>query len=255
VENKNSVGIRRQKIFEHKQYNSTVMELFAALILGFFGSFHCIGMCGPLVLALGGNSRFLLGRVLHNTGRLITYGVFGLIFGLIGSRLNVAGLQQTVSISMGVIIAAYVILPHRSKTRFIEGTGLNNSFLLLKRGLSRLYKSQSALSKLAVGVLNGFLPCGFVYIALTGALIAGSAEGSALFMIMFGLGTVPAMLAVSIAGKIVTLNFRDRIRRLVPAFSLLIALIFILRGLNLGIPYLSPSLEIKNNQSQNIICH
>ncbi|HJY62938.1 MAG TPA: sulfite exporter TauE/SafE family protein [Ignavibacteria bacterium] len=231
------------------------MELLTGFLLGFLGSFHCIGMCGPLVLALPYSPNLIASRLLHNTGRVITYGMFGLVFGLIGSRLYLAGLQQIFSVALGVIIIITIILPHRIKSKFLIVTGLNKLLLVLKKKLSELYKSKSLFSKLGIGILNGFLPCGFVYMALTGALIVGSVPGSALFMIMFGIGTIPAMLAVSLAGKLITLNVRDKFRKLIPAFSVLIALLFILRGLNLGIPYISPKLENFKNTSDKIICH
>jgi len=230
-------------------------ELLTGLLLGFLGSFHCIGMCGPLVLALPAGTKFYFRRVLHNFGRVITYGTFGLIFGLIGSRLYLAGLQQAVSIIMGVTIIILITLPQSYKSKFFSFTGINKLLITLKKNLSSLYKSNSFFSVLGIGILNGFLPCGFVYIALTGALVVGNPQGSALFMIMFGLGTIPVMLAVSIAGKLITINLRDRFRKLIPVFSVLIALLFILRGLNLGIPYLSPKLENLKNTSEKINCH
>jgi len=230
------------------------MELLTAIILGLFGSFHCIGMCGPLVLALPLSKSFLIKRLLHNLGRVFTYGLFGFIFGLIGSGLYLAGLQQAVSISLGGLILISVVLPFNLKSRFLDSTGLSRIIFKLKQSISKLYKSGSYKSVFGIGVLNGFLPCGFVYIALTGALVVGDVLNSAVFMIMFGLGTIPAMLAVSLAGKMITINFRDKLKKLVPAFTIVLAIIFILRGLNLGIPYISPKL-IFTKTNEEVICH
>jgi uncharacterized protein len=230
------------------------MELLTGILLGFLGSFHCIGMCGPLVLALPSGNSFLIKRLLHNTGRVFTYAMFGLVFGLAGSRLYLAGLQQIVSISLGGIILISIFLPYKIKYRVLESTGLNKIIFKLKQGISKLYNTGSLKSVFGIGVLNGFLPCGFVYVALTGAIVVGNAYNSALFMIMFGLGTIPAMIAVSFAGKLITINFRDRLKKLIPAFTLIIAILFILRGLNLGIPYISPKLSL-TNASEEKICH
>lgn len=235
------------------------MELLPGILLGFLGSFHCIGMCGPLVIALPRNRRFMLQRLIHHLGRVTTYVLLGLIFGLVGSRLYLAGLQQVISISLGGLILIIVVLPVKVKTAFLKLTGFDKFLHLLTAGISKLYRSGSITSSLGIGLLNGFLPCGFVYIALTGALAIGNVTGSSLFMLMFGLGTIPAMLAVSLAAKkaikIFSVNFRNKFKRLIPAFSVAIALIFILRGLNLGIPYISPKLENKFNATEQLICH
>lgn len=211
-------------------------------------------MCGPLVLALPAGANFFVKRLLHNSGRVLTYTLFGFIFGLAGSRLYIAGLQQIVSISLGGIILISIFLPYRIKNRFLESTGFNKIIFKLKQGISNLYKTGSLKAVFGIGVLNGFLPCGFVYVALTGAIVVGDAFNSALFMIMFGLGTIPAMITVSLAGKLITINFRDKLKKLIPAFTLIIAILFILRGLNLGIPYISPKL-ILNDSSEEKICH
>ncbi|HEY3252041.1 MAG TPA: sulfite exporter TauE/SafE family protein [Ignavibacteria bacterium] len=231
------------------------MELLSGLLLGFLGSFHCIGMCGPLVLALPHSSRFMLRRIIHNLGRVITYALFGLILGFLGSRIFLAGLQQVISIILGGLIIIVVVLPFSFKTAFLKAAGLDKLILYLKISLSKLYKSNSIPAFFVIGLLNGFLPCGFVYIALTGALAIGDSVNSSVFMLMFGLGTIPAMIAISIAGKLITINFRDKLKKLIPAFSIAIAFLFILRGLNLGIPYLSPKIDQQKNSSEEVICH
>ena len=104
---------------------------------------------------------------------------------------------------------------------------------------------------LAIGVLNGFLPCGFVYMGIAGAMAISSAGpvNGALFMVLFGLGTIPAMLGTSIAGNYINLGFKRKFAKLVPVFAVLLAVIFILRGLNLGIPYISPKYKMKPQTS------
>jgi len=233
------------------------MELLTGFIIGLFGSFHCIGMCGPIALALPTSGKHILGgRIIYNFGRILTYSLLGLLFGLLGNRLALFGLQQVLSISLGVVILISVFLPYKYKSKIMAGTGLNGFFGSLKAAFSRLFRNHSTSSLLAIGVLNGLLPCGFVYIGITGAIALGEASKGLLFMAMFGLGTVPVMLGASLAGGFVNLKLRTRLRKMVPAFTLLIAAIFILRGLNLGIPYLSPKLSEMNKTSQEqIMCH
>jgi len=128
----------------------------------------------------------------------------------------------------------------------------------LKIYFGKLFKQTSLISLFLIGVLNGFLPCGFVYVGLGGALSTGSAFNGMLFMLMFGLGTLPLMFITSIAGNFVDLSVRRKLSKPVPVFAVILALIFILRGMNLGIKYISPSLKPPaSSQSTNdsLICH
>lgn len=230
------------------------MELLTGFLIGLLGSFHCIGMCGPIVLALPKNNSLLLSRSLYNIGRIITYSSLGLLFGIIGSRLEMIGLQRIISISLGILILLAVITPSSYRARISGKLGLYRAIGVLKSMLRIMFKKHSNASMLGIGILNGLLPCGFVYIGITGAISIGNPTESMLFMTMFGLGTLPVMLGASMLGGIVNFNIRQKLIQLVPVFSIVLALIFILRGLNLGIPYISPKLEIKQ-QTEQIICH
>ena len=182
------------------------------------------------------------GRVLYNFGRLISYGIMGLLFGFLGKGFVAWGYQQSLSIALGVIIIILLVIPAKYKNKFL---GMNIILKItepLKRSIGKLFKRTSLPSFLLIGFLNGFLPCGFVYIGLAGAAATGSPVTGMLFMVLFGLGTVPAMLAVSLFGKLISLNVRKKITRAIPVLAFMLALIFILRGLNLGIPYLSPKM-------------
>lgn len=231
------------------------MELLTGFLIGLFGSFHCVGMCGPIALALPKSKKLLISRLLYNSGRVVTYSILGLLFGLVGSRLQMAGLQQVISVSLGIIIILIVIIPASYRLKISAQLGLYKIFTPLKNSLGKLFKQHSHLSMLGIGVLNGLLPCGFVYIGITGAIAIGNPVDSMLFMMMFGAGTIPIMITVTLLGGIINLNLRQKLSRLVPAFSLLLAVIFILRGLNLGIPYLSPKMENKSTQTEQPVCH
>ena len=106
-----------------------------------------------------------------------------------------------------------------------------------------------------IGVLNGFLPCGLVYVALVGAIASGDAISGAAVMILFGLGPVPAMFAASVFGKFINLGIRTKIRKAVPALAILLGVIFVLRGMNLGIPYISPKISAQTEVSSEMECH
>ncbi len=230
------------------------MELLTGFLVGLLGSFHCIGMCGPIAIALPKTNNLVFSRLLYNFGRVITYSMLGLLFGLLGSRLEMFGLQRIISISLGVLIILTVITPISYRIKLSNRLGLYKLVGMLKMYFGKMFKNHSNSSMLVIGMLNGLLPCGFVYIGITGAIAVGSTLNGMLFMTMFGLGTLPVMLGASLIGSVINLNIRQKLTRLLPAFSLILAAIFILRGLNLGIPYISPKLEHKT-VNKEVICH
>jgi len=197
----------------------------------------------------------LLSRSLYNIGRVITYSFLGLLFGLLGSRLEMFGLQRIISLSLGVLILLTVLTPASYRLKLSSILGLYKLVGILKVYFGKMFKQHSKASMLMIGILNGLLPCGFVYIGITGAIALGDAVNGMMFMAMFGLGTIPVMLGTSLIGGAINLNLRQKLTKLLPAFSLILAIIFILRGLNLGIPYVSPKLEHKPDSTQEVICH
>ncbi len=232
--------------------------LIAAISLGFLGSFHCIGMCGPIALALplGRESAFMRvsGGITYNAGRIFTYGIFGWLFGLLGKSFVIGGYQQTLSITLGVIILLTVLFP----AKLSSGIGLTKVMLpivtKLKSLLGKLFSKKSFSSLFFIGVLNGLLPCGLVYLGIAGAIATGGVWKGSLFMMFFGIGTLPAMLAVSLAGNIISVEWRNKIRKAVPVFVVVMACLLILRGLNLGVPYVSPELG-KTDCTEHSCCH
>lgn len=211
-------------------------------------------MCGPIALALPKSNSVVATRLLYNFGRVITYSIIGLLFGLLGSRLEMIGLQRIISISLGVLIILVVVIPVSYRMKLSNALGLYRLVGLLKSYFGRMFRMHSMSSMLVLGMLNGLLPCGFVYIGVTGAIAVGDTLNGMLFMTMFGLGTIPVMLGTSLIGGVINLNLRQRVTRLLPVFSIILAVIFIMRGLNLGIPYLSPKLE-KKQAKEEVICH
>ena len=218
--------------------------LFTALSVGFIGSVHCIGMCGPIALALprgdGGKAALVGGRLLYNSGRIITYAALGALFGAVGGLMDIAGLQQTLSIVIGVLVILAVLLPARLKARAGAALGGNPLGDRVRRGVSALFRSRKSGALLGIGLLNGLLPCGFVYIGIAGAVLGDGPLEGMLYMTMFGLGTIPLMLLTSLAGDAFGAPLRRRIARLIPAMAFVLGVLFVARGLALDIPLLSP---------------
>jgi sulfite exporter TauE/SafE len=219
------------------------MQFWTGLMLGFVGSLHCAGMCGPLVLALPvvGKTRssFLISRVVYNLGRIGTYGMLGLGFGLVGQTFAFAGLQRWVSLAAGALI----ILSLFASGRANWGTPAFKTVGWLKTSLAKLFQQRSYSSLFALGSLNGLLPCGLVYVACAAASASSSALEGGVYMMAFGVGTLPMMLGISLAGKKLQSVARLNPQRLIPVSLALVGALLILRGLALGIPYLSPVVD------------
>ena len=221
--------------------------LWAGFFFGLLGSFHCVGMCGAIALALPGaggpRGRYVAGRVLYNLGRITTYALLGGVAGALGQGLRLAGWQQSLSLLSGGVILLLVATPERYLGRAAAFFDLDVVLLKVKSRLAYFYQQPSLGALYATGLLNGLLPCGLVYLALAGALSAPGVAGAAAYMALFGLGTLPLMLALSLSGQLVPLRWRGRLRRAVPVLATVLAGLFIVRGLGLGIPYLSPQLH------------
>ena len=219
------------------------MILWTAFLLGFLGSAHCAGMCGPLALVLppgaGSRFKFLQGRLCYNLGRIVTYAVLGALFGLLGHTFAMAGLQRWVSLVAGVAILIGLL----ASPRLLVATPMARSVTWLKSKLGVLLQKRSVGSLLSIGLLNGLLPCGLVYTACAAAATLGNTVSGVEYMVAFGLGTAPLMLAFSLAGHKLQFALRFKLQRLIPASLLLVGLLLVARGMDLGIPYVSPKIS------------
>lgn len=223
------------------------MLLSTAILVGLLGSLHCLGMCAPITWAVPGNKqkrwRWLGGRLIYNSGRVITYAGLGLIAGLVGSTFSMAGWQQGLSVGAGALMLLGVLffgmeVPDKALLRPVS-----KLVLWVKRGIGGLLAKKGFGAQLALGMLNGLLPCGLVYAALIAALSMGTVQGGILYMTLFGLGTFPMMLAAAFFGKVIGQRFKQRVWDFAPKMVAIVGVLFILRGLNLGIPYVSPMLS------------
>ena len=218
------------------------MQIWPAFFLGLIGSLHCAGMCGPLALALPatGNTRisFTAGRMAYNAGRVTTYCMLGALFGVIGMTFALAGFQRWTSIVAGGAILIGLL----ASTRHTLNTPVSKAVAAVRAALGKLLHRRTMGSIYLLGVLNGFLTCGLVYVACAGAVAAGGFFAGIEYMAAFGLGTVPMMLSLGLVGRMVHTGIRLKFQKLVPACLLVLGLMLVLRGMALGIPYVSPDL-------------
>jgi sulfite exporter TauE/SafE len=232
------------------------MIFWTAFTLGLVGSTHCLGMCGPLALAIpmSTSQRMLMTfqALKYNLGRVMTYALLGAVFGLLGMGVELAGIQKSFSIVIGVflIFAAFYSLNWESK--LANSSPLVLFFNYIKRQIGKLLRNDSRQSHLMIGVFNGFLPCGMVYLAIAGAITTGSVLNGMLFMALFGLGTLPLMLGIMLLGNVVKPSFKKALRSIAPFIMISFALLLIARGLNVNLPH---ELHFWEALQNDVMCH
>jgi sulfite exporter TauE/SafE len=232
--------------------------LVAAVLLGLMGSLHCVGMCGPIAFVLPvdrNNTLKKIGQIfIYHFGRLLAYGILGMIFGFLGKGLYVFGIQQKLSIMIGFLMIIVVLIPYKTFNRYNLSKPIYKIISSLKNQLGKELKKKSPDTFLTIGFLNGFLPCGLIYMALFGAVAMGNFIQGGIYMILFGLGTIPLMTTSVYFSGVLKGTLRKKIQKLIPVFVVVIGVLFIIRGLGLGIPYISPEPVIEI-VSAPIECH
>jgi sulfite exporter TauE/SafE len=215
----------------------------SAILFGLLGSFHCIGMCGPIAFMLPidrqHNMKAFFQILSYHAGRLFTYSIIGLLFGFLGRGFYFFGFQQQLSITVGVLMITVILFP-----KLLQKLSLSKQvsiiILKIKNSLGKELKKKGNDTFFTIGFLNGFLPCGLVYMAIFGAIATTNAFSGSLYMFIFGLGTIPLMTAFVYLGNFTKGNFRKNIQNVIPVMVVFIGVLFIIRGLGLGIPYISP---------------
>lgn len=232
------------------------MSYSLALFTGLLGSLHCLGMCGPLALALpvGGLSprRVAWARLAYSAGRIGTYAVLGAVVGWLGERVALGGLARSVSIA-----AAGALLLTQLPARWVPFRPLHAASVALRQRVMPLLKRRSLLGMTGLGVVNGLLPCGLLYVGLANAAASATVPGGAACMALFGVGTLPVFVAVWALPHVLGAAARHRLQRLMPVVPFAVAALLVLRGLNLGIPYLSPAMPAPTAQNAPAppLCH
>lgn len=219
--------------------------LYTAILFGLISSFHCIGMCGPIALMLpldrDNQTKMVTQIITYHLGRLVAYAAIGFIFGMLGKGFLLAGFQQKTSILLGIVIILIVVIPEKVLANFNFSKPIFKVISNVKSALGSQFKNKSYQSLFTIGLLNGFLPCGMVYVALFGAVAMQSPTLGILYMILFGLGTIPLMSSLFYLKNAITISLKNKIQKVIPYVAIFIGILFILRGLGLGIPYISPS--------------
>lgn len=219
-------------------------------MFGLLGSFHCVGMCGPIAFLLpvdrSNNLKKFIQIFIYHFGRILAYSLIGLVFGLVGKSLNLFGMQQQLSIGIGILMILVVLIPQKTFNKYNFSKPIFKIISKVKSSLGKALKKKTADTFLTIGFLNGFLPCGLVYISVFGAIASGDALDASLYMALFGLGTVPLMTSAIYLGNFLNGQVRQRIRRAIPVFVIVIGCLFIVRGMGLGIPYISPKKMIES---------
>lgn len=223
-----------------------IASISAGLLLGLAGSLHCVGMCGPLSLALPVH-HLPFGRragilALYHLGRIATYALIGFAFGLAGHRLYLAGMQQVMSIVLGALLLLLSI-QYFSPLRFHQPAVIKKLHIGLQYRMAALLRHNAVANYLLLGALNGLLPCGMVYVAVAGAMSTNDVWRGTLFMSSFGFATLPAMMMLGMFGYLASPGVRSTFRRLSPYMVCLLGVWLVLRGMNLGIPFISPAMQ------------
>ncbi|MBP1841566.1 sulfite exporter TauE/SafE family protein [Formosa algae] len=225
----------------------------SAFIFGLLGSFHCVGMCGPIAFMLPVDRSNTFKKVsqifTYHFGRLLAYSIIGLVFGFLGKGLYVFGLQQKLSIIIGVLLIVIVLLPYNTFSKYNFSKPIFKVISKVKKGMGVALQKKTADTFLTIGFLNGFLPCGLVYMAVLSSIATAHPLQGALYMFLFGLGTIPLMTTAIYFGNMLSALAKKRIQKMIPVFVIIIGVLFIIRGLGLGIPYMSPKMDTDKVES------
>ena len=202
-------------------------------------------MCGPIAMMLpvdrSNEAKKITQIITYHIGKLTAYGTLGLIFGLLGRSFYLAGMQQQLSIIVGILMILVAVIPERVFAKYNFSKPVYRVITKVKSSLGQQFKNKSYKSLFTIGLLNGFLPCGMVYVAIFGAIAMQSVSLGVLYMLLFGIGTIPMLTAVIYISNVLSFSFRGTLQKIIPVVAVVIGMLFIIRGLGLDIPYLSPS--------------
>lgn len=219
--------------------------LFSALFFGLISSLHCIGMCGPIAMMLPVDHKNPTKKALqiltYHLGRLTAYGFLGFAFGLLGKGLFIAGFQQNISIAVGILMIIIAIVPEKVFAQYNFSKPIYKVISSIKSSLGNQFKRKTFDALFSIGFLNGLLPCGLVYAALFGAIAMQNEVLGVVYMLLYGIGTIPLMSVVVYASGFMSVPLRSKLQRIIPVITIGIGILFILRGLSLGIPFISPA--------------
>ena len=227
----------------------------AAFLLGLAGSLHCVGMCSPLAMAVTRLSRpVLLNKTMYNAGRILTYSIMGAIAGVVGGLFDFLALQKTFSILTGTGLILFGISGFRSFHIPLLTPIMVRATDMIKRSFGSLLKKRTRSAVLVLGIANGILPCGLTYMALAYSMTAtGPVQGS-LYMLFFGLGTLPAMLGLPLGLNALVRRFNLSLPRINAAVLIFVGLLLVARNF-VHFPMMHNMPQVHTMPAPEPICH
>lgn len=215
---------------------------FSAFLIGLAGSVHCVGMCGPLALAIPGASKdkgftFFLRTIAYQISRISGYGVLGLIVGFFSQGMQFTGVQPYFSLLSGILLlflGFFGIIPEVNA--FSKYPIIQHFQVKINRIIGTVMTNEHFSTPFVLGFLNAMLPCGMIYIALGTGLSSGNMSEAALYLISFGLGTLPLMFMVSLSGQLLSLQMRRSWQKTIPIIFMISGIILIYKGMNIALP-------------------
>lgn len=205
------------------------MELYAAFTLGLLGSLHCVGMCGPLMLAAatGGGWK---NPLIYQAGRLSTYLLLGGLLGGLGLGMQLWNAQGAIAAISGMLLIVLAMLRLDPGNMLQRWPAYNRFQVRVRTWMSVALQKRGLGGQFTLGVCNGLLPCGLVYLAIIAAANAGTPLAGATFMLAFGLGTLPLLVATLFAGKRLLRLRPDLLPKWTPLVMAVVGIFLLWRG-------------------------
>jgi uncharacterized protein len=226
-----------------------------AILMGLAGSLHCVGMCGPIMLFLPFHHftglRKAAAIALYHFARISVYAMMALVIYSFRSVFNPV-VQQYISIVLGSLFLFAGVISFLPFTKKLQVKLPWTKFVT--KQLGEFMGNPGLPSIFISGMLNGLLPCGLVYMMLSATLALHTATHAVLFAYIFGVGTVPALVSIILFRSRINVGKIEFVKKYTPVVVFLFGIIFLLRGLNLDIPYLSPKVQVINGEVRSC-CH
>lgn len=218
--------------------------IWTAFGIGILGSLHCAAMCGPFMLGLGSKNYNLFSLLVHHLGRWLGYITLAIVFSLLVSPLQVFELQQHVALVSGVLLMLFGLKAYiKPVEHFLNAVTNSISKKMAGTAVGRT-------GNIFLGYLNGLLPCGLSFGTAILSVNTGSIANAALYMLLFGVGTLPVLLGISYLPKLGNKAVLTKFNTITPKLILLAGFLLVVRSAGLGIPYLSPDYNVEEQKME-----
>lgn len=205
--------------------------LFTALVMGFLGSLHCVGMCSPLAIAVSNiNGAAFRNRIVYNSGRILSYAVLGSLAAAIGTAFQVTGLQNILSITLGCLLIITGLAGVSNIRIPLLTPALQKFTTYLKKAFGVFLQKKTNTAVITLGFLNGLLPCGLTYLALTYCITLPAITDGFIFMLTFGIATLPVMLGLTSILQVLVKRFRLNMQRITTVTIIALGVLLITRN-------------------------